>query len=396
MKVSVIALLLLSFLGLSMASAKNFTSPPALKWNRTFPYILGPTVCSGSSMFIADIKGFLYEVQVASGNVLWTRSPNGPFNQSGTPVIWNSSLLVIPPSGDHNIIALDLVSKQFIWQFTAPTNDAFMSTYRLHVWQDRIVFAGDYPYIYSVNAATGALVWQSSPLCSDSTECAVLADSLAISPSGEVCVGTGVLGWPGYIQCFDGQSGAQTWQYSTWDGVQTAPLFAGNWMLIHTNIPQNDPNPDIVYAFSNPPDGTSDYKWFYQCGSILGVVASLPSLIYANGLIYGICRFDDQIGDATVYALDYATHKVVWRWRDTYLNPYASLLVTNTTVFVSQYGTYIEAMIALDAHTGKQQWSFPIPGDRIGDGGPIMSQDNTLVFSLLAEGGPFQLMALST
>ena len=314
-----VLVLLLSFLGLSVALLQNVTSSPTLKWQKTFPSILGPTVLSpsGSSLFVADIKGSLYEVQIGSGLVTWTRSPDGATNQSGTPVIWNSTLLVIPQLADRTLVALSLMSKQFIWQFESPPGEIPSFPYALHVWQDRIVFAGDYPYIYSIYAATGTLAWQSSPLCSDSTECQVQADSLEISPSGEVCVGTGVLGWPGWVTCFDGQNGTRTWQYSTWDGVQTAPLFAENWMLIHTNIPQNDPNPDIFYAFTNPPDGSGDYKWFYECGYIQGVVGSLPRMTFVNGLVYGICRFDTKVGDATVYALNLTTHQVKWRWQNT-------------------------------------------------------------------------------
>ncbi len=238
---------------------------------------------------------------VADLRLVWVR-PLANGHQEGTPLV-RGGIMFFPGPAD-TIEALDAASGQLIWQYRRPLPDdigqylpVYDTTRNLAIYGNRIIGQSADNFLYALDAATGALVWETQIADYRSgakiSSGPIIADGLAITgrscePEGgpQACV----------IVAHDATTGAEVWRTpiiaqgddpndASWGGV---PLErrqqVGAWM-----IASYDPELDLIFM------GTS-------------VTAPAPDIALAG-------PEHDYLYHNSTLALDGRTGRIVWHYQ---------------------------------------------------------------------------------
>ena len=147
----------------------------------------------------------------------------------------------------------------------------------------------------------------------------------------------------GTVYALDRQSGAVTWKTLLTGSVRMAPLVLGERVVVESMD-------NVVYCLEVA-TGTVSWKFVRPDGS-LGYSAPVPG---PSGSLL-VC------GESTVYRLNAATGKEIWR-STVGGRSLATPTFAEGRVYVAGDGA---GVVALDAETGERRWRFKVENDKTG------------------------------
>jgi outer membrane protein assembly factor BamB len=253
--------------------------------------------------------------------------------------VWSTSLIAVTPqpgAGDSwTMFGHDVASARYSTSSAPRTNQILWSTSFDSQIRTSVTILGNNAYvgsfsgtIYSLNAATGAKIW-------NFTTGGAVWSSPAVA-NGIVYVGSNDF----IVYALSATSGSEIWRFRTDGAVFSSPTVLDN--IVYVGSTDNN-----VYAL----DANSGSKiWnFSTSGQIR------DSLAVVNGVVYAGSQ------DGNFYALNAATGSLLWRSPtgdgDTFTN--SSPAVVNGVVFVGSTDTNLYAFKASD---GSKIWSFTTGG----------------------------------
>lgn len=229
--------------------------------------------------------------------------------------------LVIVPSDDGSLTAIDITNAAPRWRFTgtAPMHGPFAATGKVYVAD------GD-GVIRSLDASDGKVLW-TAPALSNPSDLVVI--------DGTLLVGTG----NGTVVALDGANGTERWHASIASGTAVhAPAVAASTVVVTTEAG------DVVAL-----DLATGHQLWKQHASDNGVGTPVVS----QGLVYVGASADSTSGRLVAY--DLATG--VERWHDD-TNIYSPSIADDIGVSGSAVGT----VAAFDPATGQRRWTGALTG----------------------------------
>lgn len=283
--------------------------------NRSISFYASPVLTAEGDLIVGGYDKVVYRLN-ANGSEVWR------FEGSGDRIIGSAALadtLVLVPSADHFLYALDLETGRLAWSFEAKSS----------LWAaplvdgDRVYLASLDHLVYALQVSDGSLLW-SQDLGAAMADTPVLVD-------GVLLVATFGAG----LQALDAETGQILWSIPTEGWVWGSPN-AADGIAYFGDVA------GYVYAV----DLASQRElWRIQPD---GPVAETPAL--ADGTLY----FGTEAG--SVYARQAASGTSVWEQPLTG-KLYSDLLLRGDTLLVaSLQGDAV--LTALDAASGVIRWSF--------------------------------------
>jgi eukaryotic-like serine/threonine-protein kinase len=298
-----------------------------------------------------------------------------------------SEALILAPSYDHNIYALDIEEGTFVWKYAAEGGIASSPALDERV----AVFASTDRVVYVVDIRTGSLAWTAP------TEGRVFS-SPAIE-LGHVFIGSD----DKKLYALQLQSGRTAWTYPAEGAVRSRPFVDDNLVIFSCSQ-------GIVYAI----DLRRDLKWQFRARR--GILAS--PIVHANLVMigsldwyfYGLDRrsgwvvwkhrtngpiastaavHEDTVifgaADNSIYALQMSDGRVVWRYQ-TEGQVTGSVTVHQGVVYV---GSVDGALYSIDARSGALRWRYETDGaitgaPRVADGVVYFGSSDHYVYALPA------------
>jgi outer membrane protein assembly factor BamB len=228
----------------------EITPHPGLSGVTSSPTLIRDKIYVGSFNFSGG-PGQLYCIDEDNGEVLWKSpisssiyfsSPSVTENRVyvGTMGLYNSSTLQWKEP--YGLFCFDATSGQELWYF--PVNGSVGSSPT--IVGDTVVFTSKDGYIYCLNAENGELVWKKN-IGSSVSSPAVRQD--------KIYVGTGEMNGPGNFLCLD-INGNILWEYVPNGAVQSSPALTGDYVYFATNV-QNG----TVYCLNR---NSGELVWEYK------------------------------------------------------------------------------------------------------------------------------------
>lgn len=295
--------------------------------------------------------------------------------------------LVLVPSYDHNVYALDIEDGDFVWKY--PTEGGIASS--PCVQDGMVVFGSTDHVIYSVDLHTGRLLWTMP------TDGRVY--SSAFSELGHFFIGSD----DHHLYAIHQSSGRKAWSYGADGEIRSQPFVNDTLVLFSCQI-------GMVYALG------LDRKMRWRFRSRRGILASPiinDGLVFIGSLDWSFYALDARSGwaawkyrtgggiastatiwedlvffgsaDGYVYALDKSEGRVVWR--------YETEGQVTATPAVYEGGVYIGgvdgALYCLDARTGSLRWRYQTDGPitaqpKIADGVVYFGSSDRYVYAIPA------------
>jgi eukaryotic-like serine/threonine-protein kinase len=287
-------------------------------------YYANPVLISDGQLLVPSYDNKLYSLNPSTGSENWIFPPSKDVEGSGNRLI--SSPLVIndmiyQPSSDGYIYTLDMNGKKVwsretggpLWAQPASLPDC------------GCIFVTSMDHtVYSLNALTGEVLWQSPDLGG------ALVGTPAVSPEGVLYVGT----FGNEILALDAKNGSILWRVSTDDWVWSGPVLENN-ILYYGDLSGN------LYAL-NTSDHTSIWK------------LQLPNPILDKPVILEDKIYQTTEGD-TLYIIDKTKGNIV----DSRVIGgliYSSPVISGDTILVAP--TKIESILYGLNMDGNQKWTF--------------------------------------
>lgn len=232
--------------------------------------------------------------------------------------------LVIAPSYDHNIYALDIDDGKFIWKYAAEGGIAASPC----VDGNQVVFGATDHIIYSVDLEMGQLRW--------TTETKGRVYSSARAEFGHFFVGSD----DGNLYAIHSGSGRKAWQYDADGEIRSRPFVDDHYVVFSSSI-------GFVYALSL----SRELRWRFRARR--GILAS-PTL--SEGLVF--------VGslDWSFYALDGRSGWSAWKYRTG--GPIASTAAVWQDLVI--FGSADGYVYALQATDGRLVWRYETEGQVTG------------------------------
>ncbi|MEI6626502.1 MAG: PQQ-binding-like beta-propeller repeat protein [Thermoleophilia bacterium] len=332
-----------------------------------------PPVVADGRLFVANLHGHFFAIEAATGKRLWHK-PTGHCSAASPAVVDGIVYAAFQQNypcpkeelnGKGFVVAWDAATGRQIWSVETPS----IETSPLVV--DGSVYVADWAgVVFAFDAKTGALQWK-TPTDSQITSSPTYADASQTGSTPAVVVGTNA----GSVYEFDAKTGAIRWRSQSLDRlgsgreyfyatptVAYGRVFIGNtdgWMYAYgaktgklmwakaagtyvytaavaaDNVIYIGTYDGFIIAFDA---GTGNELWR---ASVPGVVHGAPTLM--DGLLYfstcGGCgqhglRYGKP-GKSGTYALDIATHKIVWSFPD---GQYSPIVADNERVYLAGKG----------------------------------------------------------
>jgi len=275
-------------------------------------------------IYVGSYDTNMWAVKLDSGEFVWKHPTNGGIASS--PVVDESSRLVLFGSEDYSFNAVDYRNGRINWSYT--TKDRIRSTAR--VAHGRVVFGSDDGYVYALMSVNGRYLW-SYEMGAPVRGRPFITNELIIAGSED-----------GEIVAIE-LSGQRKWGYRARRNVTSSPYV--------------DPVEDICYVGSSDNymyalDASSGYSsWRFRT---TGPIISSP--ITAEGLLY----FGSA--DGNLYALNAQTSREKWKF-STEKPIVSSPVAHNGAIY---FGGTDGNFYCVDGQNGKERWRFQA-------GGPITS-----------------------
>ncbi|HOT90532.1 MAG TPA: PQQ-binding-like beta-propeller repeat protein [Anaerolineae bacterium] len=222
--------------------------------------------------------------------------------------------MVLVPSYDHNIYALDRETGKFKWKY--PTEAGIVS--KPWVSEGMVVFGSIDKVVYAVDVKTGRLLWTTPT-----------QGRIYSSPYGElghIFIGSD----DRQIYAIHQMSGRRAWTYAADGEIRSRPLVAENLILFACQM-------GVVYALSL----NRELRWRFRARR-----GFLAAPVMANGLIF--------IGslDTNFYAVDVRSGWAAWKYRT------GGSIVSTAAVWKGMvfFGSVDGFIYALDADEGRVVW----------------------------------------
>ncbi len=271
-----------------------------------------------------------------------------------------SNDVVLVPSYDHNVYALDADAGEFVWKYAAEGGVATTPC----VSDGLVVFGSTDRSIYAVGLGTGDLKWTLP------TKGRVY--STAFSAFDHFFVGSD----DGSLYAIHSYSGRKAWSYAADGEVRCRPFVNDQVVVFSCSL-------GFVYAITL----SRDLRWRFRARrSILASPVLANGLVLLGSLDWNFYALDIRSGwsawkyrtggpvvstaaviedlvifgsaDGSVYALQASDGRVVWRY-ETGDQVTGSATVYEGAVYI---GGVDGALYCLDAHTGALRWRYQTDG----------------------------------
>jgi eukaryotic-like serine/threonine-protein kinase len=268
--------------------------------------------------------------------------------------------LILAPSYDHNVYALDIEEGTFVWKYAASGGIASSP-----VQADRlVVFGSTDRSVHAVDVRTGSPAW--------TTPTGGRVFSSPHIELGHVFIGSD----DGNLYAIQLQSGRQAWKYTAEGSIRCRPFVDDN--LVMFNCSQG-----IVYALGLG----RDLRWQFRARrSIVASPIALANVVMVGSLDWHFYALDRRSGwvvwkyrtngpiastaavwedlvifgsaDNSVYALQISDGRVVWRYQ-TEGQVTGAVTVHHGIVYV---GSVDGALYSIDAQSGSLRWRYKTDG----------------------------------
>ncbi len=337
-------------------------SQPREVWKKKIGehWIYADLALEDNKLIVNDSDLYSYCIDINNGEVIWRFSIIKAFHQEdgyrvltdqiagggyyqSKSIAANGRIFIGTPS--RFVYSLDAETGKELWKFelgAAVSGAPVFDNNKIYIGQQ-----GGEDDFYCLDASTGKLIWKQN--IGWDWGSAAVSDGLVFIP-----------GIDGYVNCLDAENGNIVWRFRTDKSVCSEPMIMGNYVYFGSWDA-------FLYKFEK---STGKLIWKYDgAGTDSGVTIGFDGKLISPGL--GMSCLDEATGD------------VIWKPELTGS--------TNSTpayhdgqVFVSNRpdGARIHQIenckiIALDAKTGKENWSFDGPG---GHTGPVIG-NNGYVYS---------------
>ena len=268
--------------------------------------------------------------------------------------------IVVAPSYDHNVYALDVDSGTFLWKYATEGGIGSSPT----VADGMVVFGSTDRVIYSVDLMAGFLMWTAG------TKGRVF--STAFPHLDHFFIGSD----DGKLYAIHSRSGRKAWEYAADGGIRSRPYVDDHLVLFSCHE-------GLVYALSL----SRELKWRFRARR--GILASpilSEGLVLIGSLDWNFYALDSRSGwtawkyrtggaiastaavcddlvifgsaDGYIYALEASDGRMVWRYR-TEGQVTGSVTPYEGAVYV---GGVDGAIYCLDARAGTLRWSYQTDG----------------------------------
>jgi len=242
--------------------------------------VVGNGVYSASSIvddrvYLTADPGFVYCLDVITGDVLWNYETNANYMDS-SPAVVDGKVYVGAGSNDGHVYCLDASTGSEIWKYK--TGDKIYSS---PAYFNGKIYIGSYDKnMYCLDATTGSKIW------SFTMEGSCFLSSPAYF-NGKIYIGS----YDKNMYCLDATTGSKIWSYTTGGKVDSSPAIADG-KVFFGSYDQN------VYCL----DAITGSKiWSFKTN---GSVYSSPAI--ADGKIF-FGSFDNNF-----YCLDAVTGSIIW------------------------------------------------------------------------------------
>ncbi len=268
--------------------------------------------------------------------------------------------LVLVPSYDHNVYALDIDEGKFVWKY--PSEGGVVAS--PCVADGMAVFGSTDRVVYSVDLNTGQLVWTAS------TKGRIF--SSAYAHLGHFFVGSD----DGNLYAIHSLTGRKAWTYASEGEIRSRPLIQDTLVLFSCQV-------GLVYALTLD----RELRWRFRARrGILASPVTHEGLVYIGSLDWNLYALDSRSGwsawkyrtggavvstaaiaddlvffgsaDGHIYALDVADGRLVWRYQ-TGGQVTGSATIYNGALYI---GSVDGALYSLDAQSGSLRWRYQTDG----------------------------------
>ena len=317
---------------------------------------------------------------VVTGEIVWTNAAAKGFS---SPASFDNSVIVGTSNG--TVVRLNASDGRLLWETRLLARTLFSGiTSSPKVEFDRVFIgtfneSGGAGEVVSLWARNGTVAWRHPTGSVHFSSPAVANDTVYVGVMGTYNTTSQVTFDPPFgVLALDATSGAERWFYPTAGSVAASPAIAGPRVL----APSKDGN---VYAIDRA-SGALD--WTASVGAGISSPAVAESTVFvgggANGPVQasitaagGLLLFATNTANGTVYALNAATGRSVWRFEPSpaeYI--LGSPVVADGMVFVPSDNGHVYALAELPRT------------------GPPPPFQPSVLFYLVALGGPLGIIAV--
>jgi alcohol dehydrogenase (cytochrome c) len=298
-------------------------------------------------------------IPLVHDGILYTLS-TGPAGGPAGPYLW----------------ALDAATGALLWEYKRPTGGA-NNTKAFAMFEDMVYYPGG-DTIVALDARTGAVRWETVAAVQGTrlSSGLVMAGDKIIS--GRTCLGSGNRQASCYIAAHDARTGKELWKFYTaagtenaeadksWGGAPVEGRAASTWGLTGSY----DPVKKVVYwGVANPMANTRAAR---HSGNSNAIGMSAPADLYSNSTVALnpengklLWYFQHLPGDD--WDQDYTNERILLR---TAVNPDPKVVkwINPTIARNSQHDISVSVgegggLFALDRNDGKFLWAIPFPYD---------------------------------
>ena len=278
----------------------------------------------GGTVYIGSNDGKLYALDADNGSLKWAFTTGGAIN-TASPTYYNGTVFIC--SADRNLYAVDAATGVLKWKFltAGDLSDATPTLYNGNLYFGVAPGGGG---MYSINAQTGAVNWQSSYFYTPSN--LTIYNGMA------------------YVGQFSGL-------FSFNIATGTSGLYFYNWVcgpgnpMVVNGVVYLGAEGSVTRA-NNAITGAP--IWIYSGGLTDNCQYSGPTV--KNGIIYNGGALTGKF-----YAMDSTTGVMRWTYQGNGL--FSSPVVANNMVYTGNSDSYF---YAFDAYLGTVKWRFGDPGTR--------------------------------
>jgi len=309
-------------------SLSDFSNNPPykLKWsfNTEGSYPIGNIVISDGLLFLSNLKGEVFAVNVNSGSNAGSFTNSSPSSINASLIYKNGLLVTLIGDNEKSLIYYDINSGNEKWNLDLGWVQSSPAM------SDESVIIGNMKgVLYNVNIQSGAVTWKFR----DSSEYKLNQFSGSASIHNRTVYTGNVNGFLYSVNLYDGKL---KWKFKTNNAINGSPSVYDDKIFFTSD--------DLYYYCI---DTSGNLVWKYYLGT-----KSLSCSAFDSGIAFvsGI--------DGAVYALNINTGELVWKFQSGGAI-WASPLVHKKMVFI---GSFDKNIYCLNSENGEILWQFETEG----------------------------------